>query len=412
MKRKVGTILIACLLLIASSACGSPAPKPSPTATPPVDMGDASFADGRGLQVGFKLLYALESLGGNSILGTSTLSQALATVKYAAAGDTAEALARELGMQDMQPRQVNEVALRMRQTFDKLKQGRYTTAWCMIYGEKQYIRESYYTDCRQMLQLKMLQYQPKDNENGLKFLGEWVDDNTGGRIKQVQFKLPEVPAPYIMDILTADPDWALALDTGKSRPLPFTYENGEKIAVPTMICKQKCGIFESELGSVAILPTAEDETRFVIMVPPAGMPLREFIPDAAAKHDEWLAAAEWGDQRVLLPRVKLDYSGSVMPVLDKAGLSKHLSSDADYSTMGEGLYFSDILHMASLILDESGVGDPDPKVTYRQGIKDNIRTLAVDRPFLVLLEKTEPDYGSGQVLMMGFVRDPLEVPTK
>ena len=65
----------------------------------------------------------------------------------------------------------------------------------------------------------------------------------------------------------------------------------------------------------------------------------------------------------------------------------------------------DILHKCRLIVDESGVSLPDPKAFYRQGMDDKVPTLAVNRPFLVLLEKTD----TGQVLLIGAVRDPLGI---
>lgn len=410
------TLLIALLLsvLLLLPACsGGKNPNATPTATPPVTIGETSFADGRGLQIGFKLLYALDSQGGNNVLGTSTLSQILAAIKLGASGNTDAALAEALGMQGMQPRQVSEVALRMRQTISKITQGRFTTAWGLFIGDRQYIKESYKADCTQYLKMTPTFLAKKyDNESGNKYLGEWADENTGGRVKAVNFNIPVAPAPYFMDILQADPQWQLALDTGKTRPMPFKYDNGEKNAVPTMVCYQKCGIYEGGDGFMAVLPTAQDEARLVILFPPEAMTLHDFIPVAAAKHDEWLDKAEWADQRVLLPRFQLNFEGSAMDIMGKAGLGELLAKGSDYSGMGEGLYFADILHVSSLVVDESGIDPPNADVVYRQGIKDGIRTLAVDRPFIVMLEKTDPDGAKGQVLMMGFVREPLDAATK
>ncbi len=408
---RIKLVVLATLLAVAAllPACANVSPQPTPTATPAVWVGDSSFSDGRGLQIGFRLLYALDTGSGNNVMGTTGLAGVLAAAKYGAAGSTAEALERELGMQGMLPRQINEIALRMQQAVVKLKQGRFTTAWCMVFGNGQYVKEAFLTDIRQMMQLQSLfPSVPLTGESGQNFLDEWADDSTGGREKKLKFILPEAQAPFFVDILTADPDWQQAMDAGKSRPLPFTFENGEETAVPTLVYYQSCGIYNSVDGSVAVMPLAGDETRLVVMVPPEGMSLHEFIPVAAARHDEWLDKAEWSRQRVLLPRFQLEHSGSVMPVLDRAGLGQYLAEGSDYSAMGKGLYVSDVLHKAALVVDESGVDEPDPTITYRQGIKDDIPTLAVNRPFLVLLERTDPEgFNAGQILMMGFVRDPL-----
>ena len=403
--------LSAALLL---PACASSAPQPSASPTSPVAAAASSFADGRGLALGFKLLYALDSFGGNGVLGTTCLSEVMAAVKDGAAGKTDEALAAELGMQDMLPRQINDVALHMRQAVEKLTKGKISTAWGLFIGEQQYIKQGYINDCIQSYLLTpTFPDKPLDKDSIGKYLSEWVDDKTGGRVKDVNFNMPDFSAPFFVDVLTADTDWQTALDAGKSRPLPFRFEDGTDKAVPTMVCLQICGIWESPEGSMAILPTSGDETRLVIMQPPDGMNLHDFIPVAAANHDDWAGKAVWGTQRVLLPRFTLKYEGSALPVLDRAGLAGLLSKGADYSNLGTGLFFSDILHKASLVVDESGVDDPDPNAaTYRLNNTDGIRTLAVDRPFIVMLEKTEEDSGTGQALMMGFVRDPLNAGAK
>jgi serine protease inhibitor len=408
-KVSVATAFFVIAALLLPACASSQSPEPAPTATSPVEPSASSFADGRGLALGFKLLYALDMNGTNGVLGTTGLAEVLAVSKDGAAGNTDAALAGALGMQGMLPRQINEVALRMRQTLGKLAKGKITQAWGLFIPENLYIKEAYNSDCRLAFetQPRFLE-SPLTSGNINTYLGEWADDSTGGHLKDVHFTLPDAAAPFFVDILMADPEWQTALSAGKSRPFPFLYEDGSNKAVPTMICLQNCGLYECPQGSIAILPTAGDETRLVILQPPDGMTLHEFIPVAAANHDDWVSKVNWGIQRVLLPRFSLSFEGSALEVLGNAGIAALLAKGADFSSMGNGMYVADILHRASLVVDESGVDEPDPNApTYRQNSKDGIRTLAVDRPFIVALEKTDENGGCGQVLMMGVVYDPL-----
>jgi serine protease inhibitor len=406
-KRVLAALLTAAVFLL--PACGS-GPKPTPTATPAIAPAPGSFADGRGLVLGFKLLYALDEGGGNGVLDTTGLASVLAAVKDGAAGDTETALAMELGMQEIPTRQVDDLALRMRQAMEKLTMGKYCSAWGLFVPEDLYIKLGFDDNCRQSLQMTPdfhMKY-PFDGEAVNAYLGEWLDEKTSGRMKDTDFTFPDANGPFFVDVLTADPDWQTALETGKSRPLPFHFEGGEEKAVPTMVCLQDCGIYECPEGSMAILPTAGDETRVVVMQPPDGMSLHEFIPIASEKHDEWIQNAKWDRQRVLLPRFSLNFDGSAMGVLDAAGIGGLMGEDSDFSDLGIGLHFSDILLTVSLVMDESGVEPPDPSMpTYRPNNKDDIPTFAVDRPFVVLLEKTDKKSDLGQALMMGVVRDPL-----
>jgi serine protease inhibitor len=148
------------------------------------------------------------------------------------------------------------------------------------------------------------------------------------------------------------------------------------------------------------------------MRPPDGMSLHDFIPVAAANFSDWASKATWGTQRVLLPRFTLKYEGSALPVLEKAGLGGFLADSSGYGSLGNSLYFADILHMATLVVDESGVGPSDPNApSYRQNMKDDTPTLALDRPFIVALVKIDASGNCGQILMMGTLRDPLAATT-
>jgi serine protease inhibitor len=405
--------VMALMLAVSLSAC-SPAPKPVPTATAPVAISEGSFADGRGVALSFKLLYALAGTDiTNGAIGTAGIIDTLVAAKAGSAGETETALANVLGMQGVLPKDVSDAALNLRQAMEKLTGGKYAAAWGLFVGNNQPIKESFLTTAKHSLKLSTI-FHPMEGEAGVKYLNEWADEATGGVIKKVGFTLPAAAAPFFVDVLSADPDWTTALDTGKSRPLPFTYESGEEKAVPTMVCLQNCGIYKGVDGSLAVLPCAEDKARLVIMVPSEGTSLRDFISLAAARHDDWLANAEWNNNRVLLPRFATEFEGSVMTLLESAGIGYLLREGKDYSALGEGLYFSDILHKAELIVDESGVEDPNPNASYRQGMKDDIPTLAVDKPFIVALEKSDPDRksGTGPILAMGFVQDPLTAKLK
>ena len=352
----------------------------------------------------FSLLYYGDKKGSNIALAAAGLSSEIVAARIGAQGKTFGSITEAMGLQGLAPKQANDTALHIRQAMEKLKLGRYASAWSLFVGENQPVNESYLTDCQKSLQMKAL-FEALSGDKGATYLTEWADSSTNGMVSDLQFTLPTEQQPFFADLFYADPDWQKALDTTKSKPLPYTYESGDESAVPVLVCMQRCGIYDSAGGAMAILPMAGDEVRLVVMFPKDKLTLHEFIPLALAKHDEWMKKAEWGNQRVLLPRFDISFQGSVRDILAAAGMGGMFDAQADYSAMGEGLRPSDILHKCRLIVDESGVSLPDPKAFYRQGIDDKVPTLAVNRPFLVLLEKTD----TSQVLLIGAVRDPLGI---
>ena len=303
--------------------------------------------------------------------------------------------------QDLSIKAINERAAALHGALGGLKNGRFASAWGLFVGENQAVKQKYLDDCERELALPST-FKQLDKDTGNTFLGSWADDNTGGRIKSVNFTIPGGSAPFFVDLNTADPDWQEAMDPTRTRALPFHPESGDGNPVPMLNCVMNCGVHTGSEGSLAVLPFAGDETRLVVMLPPEGTGVHDFLPVAAAHHDEWLKDAVWKEQRVLLPRVTLAAEGSVKPVLAGAGFDV-LSSGANHDGMGNGLGLADVLQKTELVVDESGQQDTGNTADYNPDQPDDIPTFTVDRPYVLLLE----DGKTGAILMAAVVRDPL-----
>ena len=392
-------------LLAALNACsdaGRITDAPSSQPTPSVSVGEGSLAEGRMLDWSLTLLHLADS-GDNLAISPAALTSDIAALRLGVQGKPLQDTATALGAQDMSPKQINDAALKARQTMEKLKLGRYSALWSLFVGEKQPVLESYLSEGQKALQMNS-RFEPFSGETGKATLNEWADTGTAGMVSDLNFDVPSTEQPFFVDLFMADPDWQMALDPAKTRPQPFFYEDGDKSAVPTLVVTGRCGIYDGPEGAMAVLPLAGDEARLVVLFPKEdGVKLTDFYATAQARHDEWLTKATWGSQRVLLPRFSIGYRGSIRGPLGAAGMGSLFAADTDFSAMGHGLHPADILHDCRLIIDESGVNTADPKASYRSGVDDGIPTLAVNRPFLVLLEKTD----TGAVLLAGAVRDPL-----
>lgn len=389
-------------MLGACSPAGHLGASAQPTATAAVAVSAGSLSEGRMLDWSLTLLHLADN-GVNTAISAAALTSDIAALRQGIQGQARSEVAQALGAQDMSDKQIADAAYKARQTLEKMKLGRYSALWCMFVGEDQPVRETYLSECMKTLQMSS-RFVSFTAEKGASLLNEWADTSSGGTISDLSFEVPSEEQPFFLDVVLADPDWQTALDPAKTRPLPFTYEDGNKSAVPTLVYSGKCGIYQGTEGSMAILPLAGDEARLVVLFPKGNAPLTDFYNLALQKHDDWLSKATWGAQRVLLPRFSAGYSGSVKGALGYAGMAGLFQPDADYSAMGQGLHPVDILADCRLIVDESGIGTPDSKATYRAGIDDGVPTLAVNRSFLILLEKTD----TGAILMAAAVRDPLK----
>lgn len=399
---RVLAIFTVAALLSSCSAAGHLDASAQPTATATIGVGESSLSEGRMLAWSLTLLHLCDG-GVNTAISAAALSSEIAALRQGVQGQVRDDVVTALGAQGMGDKQIADAAYKARQTLEKLKLGRYTALWCMFVGEEQPVRETYLSECMKTLQMssRFVSFAADKNTTTL---NEWADTGTGGMVSDLSLAVPSEDQPFFVDVTLADPDWQTALDPAKTRPLPYTYEDGNKSAVPTLVFSGRCGIYQGPEGSLAALPLAGDEARLVVLFPKEPTKLTDFYNLALQKHDDWLTKATWGTQRVLLPRFAIGYSGSVKGALGSAGMGALFDPDTDYTTMGQGLHPVDVLADCRMIVDESGISTPDPKASYRAGMDDGMPTLAVNRSFLVLLEKTD----TGAILMAGAVRDPLK----
>ncbi len=393
-------LLAAALVLLPGCSVGGK--EPEATATAAIPVAEGAFGQGSNAELSLGLLYAADG-GGNEVIGTAGLTGVLAALRNALGDEGDPALDAALGTQELSLKTVNERASALHTVVTGLKNGRFASAWGLFVGENQAIKEEYLVALNDELQLPTT-FEQLEEKTANTVLGSWADDNTGGRVKAVSAKVATSGAPLFLDLITADPDWQQALDPAHTKALDFTTADGSKSAVPTLVCQMNCGVYTGEEGSLAVLPCQGDETRIVVLLPPEGGDLKEFLKVAGEKFDGWLELAEWQEQRVLLPRASLRFEGSTKAALKKAGYGAFFAKNANLDAMGDGLQVADVLQMAELTIDESGVDAADETADYSPDADDGVDTLAVNRPFAVLLQQTK----TGAILMAGLVRNPLE----
>ena len=386
--------------------CAGGGKEPEATSSAAIPVAEGAYGQGSNAALSLGLLYAADG-GGNEVIGTAGLTGVLAALRNALGDEGNPALDAALGIQELSLKTVNERASALRTAIAGLKNGRFASAWGLFVGENQAMKEDYLVALGNELQLPVT-FTQLEERTANAVLGSWADDNTGGRIKTVSAKVPTSGAPLILDLITADPDWQQALDPAHTKALDFTTADGSKSAVPTLACRMNCGVYTGEEGALAVLPCQGDETRIVVLLPPEDGDLKEFLKVAADKFDGWLELAEWQDQRVLLPRASLRFEGSAKAVLKNAGYGAFFGKEATLDAMGDGLQVADVLQLAEFNIDESGVDAADETADYSPDADDDVDTLAVNRPFAVLLQQTK----TGAILMAGLVRNPLETATE
>jgi serine protease inhibitor len=248
---------------------------------------------------------------------------------------------------------------------------------------------------------------PDRPDAAAKQINDWVDERTGGRIKQLvrpigpQVVLVLVNATYVK----AGWDYFKTVDT---RPGTFTLAGGKRVQVPMM--HGQIGSDVTQTAAYIALPLmANGLVTVTVVVPKEGQTPESILPLLAHGGLAALDANMHSQPAIVdlaLPRLHASFTDSDLgTALQELGISRAFSAQAQFGGITSSpLWISKVVHEATLDLNEQGVeaaaGTAVEMATGALPTKHLI--VRVDRPFIVVLSEGE----SGAPLFMAIVRDP------
>jgi len=396
-------LLAAVMLLGGCRAAGEtpqeqPAPAPALAQTVPANSFDTDDLHA----FSWALLRSLPQSESNVAISPSETATLLAMMQCAAANGIDDQISAVLGAQEISPKRVNEYTLQRRRLVNAWSAGPYAMQLRLVVGENQPVKESYLDTLRDELELDAdFEAVPLNTANEV--YSAWADEVSMGLVDEVSWELPAAEMPYITSLQYIQNYWQTALDPARTVPVPFTYANGETAAIPMVAVNQSCGIYKGDDGAMGILPLTDDNYRLIVMLPGEEMTLEDLLENIGPSYTLWKKEADWGEQRVAIPKFSARYDGSLKESLNALDITDVFSMDKGTPQMGEGTYLADVLVTSTFIVDESGSAAIKETKPFRPGMDDGVETLIVNRPFVFALEDTK----SGTIILCGVVRNPM-----
>lgn len=399
---------VLCLLMavICLGGCAKPQGEDDfPVATPrPLDVPAGSYDTDNLTAFAWAALDALQEGGDNTVFSPVELAMLLCALQCGRADGMDEAIVAALGAQEISPRRINEFALQRRQLMLQKNAGIAAFSMRGVAGENQAVYESYIQQLLGELELDMT-FAATELSSANETYATWADDMSNGMVQEVTWELPVDEMPYFVAVQYLHNYFQNAQDPARTVMIPFHTQDGNSAAAAFVPVVQHCGIYRGDEGSMGIIPLSEDGCRLVVMMPGEEGTLEDLMSNAAQYHTAWRKEADWGEQRVALPKFTARYDGSLKETLIDMGLGAAFGQGEGMGLprMGQGMFLADAMLSATFVLDESGTGDVLPGKPFRSGMDDGIETLLVDQPFLFAIEDTR----TGLVIMAGVVRNPL-----
>ncbi len=236
----------------------------------------------------------------------------------------------------------------------------------------------------------------------------WVNEQTEGRIQQL------VPAgaldPSTRLVLTNavffSAAWASPFDPRATRDDAFHLLDGSSVTAPMMGQTRSLAYAEGQAYQAVELPYDGYETAMVILLPAAGQ-FEEFEGALDAGRVEAILDNLAARQVSLaVPRFEYESGSRLGAALRATGMLLAFTPLADFSgmTADSALFVSDVLHKATISVDEAGTEATAATAVVMPPSESpsDLLTFTANRPFLFLIR----DRQTGTVLFVGRVVDP------
>ncbi len=245
-------------------------------------------------------------------------------------------------------------------------------------------------------------------EKARRAINDWVSQQTEGRIQQLIARgtLDPMTRLVLTNAVYFNAAWARQFDPRATRDGTFHLLAGSSVLVPMMHQQASLAYAEGVDYQAVELPYAGYELAMVILLPAQGQ-FESFENALDAGRVQAILESLAGRQVALtFPRFDVESGFRLGTALAAMGMPLAFTLQADFSGMTPegGLFISDVIHRATISVDEAGTeaAAATAVVMPPSAMPANPVTVAIDRPFLFLIR----DLQIGTVLFVGRVVDP------
>jgi serpin B len=239
----------------------------------------------------------------------------------------------------------------------------------------------------------------------------WVEDETQDKIKDL---LPEGSVDAMTRLVLANAiyfkgSWYTAFDVNATQSAPFTLLNGSQTDVDMMALNGEHLMYGERNGFQIIqLPYMSTDFVMTLIVPDEGEFSHVENALTAEAYQDWTSQLDYTLVNVQMPKFDFETSVNANAILMALGMGDAFDgSTADFSGMTDEdrLVISEVLHKATITVDESGTEAAAATAVVMKltsAMPEDAIDLTMDRPFMFFIEH-QP---TGSVLFMGRVVEP------
>ena len=232
------------------------------------------------------------------------------------------------------------------------------------------------------------------NEAARVAINSWIEEHTGGTIKDMLKQVPEDAIMYLVNALAFDGSWWEPYDSWSVRDATFYGEAGEQE------CELMYGTdyyyLEDDKATGFIKEYTDGNYAFAALLPNQGVDLDSYIDELTGeKVYELLSNPKECDVHTALPKFESDSKMSLVKTFVDMGVRAPFeSSEADFTQLGvyaggeQNIYIGNIFHNTYIKVDELGTkagAATIVEMTAEGAMEVEVKEVRLDRPFVYML---------------------------
>ena len=230
-------------------------------------------------------------------------------------------------------------------------------------------------------------------------VNKWIEENTGGTIKDMLSELPEDAIMLLVNALAFEGEWAEQYESHQVSPDVFYGVNGDNLA--EFMTNTEGRYLRDTNASGFIKPYYNGNLAFAALLPDEGVDIDEYIDSlTGSKLSAVLSRAEEHDVVAKIPKFETESDTSLANILKIMGAKDAFDRwNADFSRLGTyeeddaNIYIGDVLHKTYIKVSERGTKAGAATVVGMAVAtsaldKEEPYRVTLDRPFIYMLVDT------------------------
>lgn len=384
------------------------ASSPQPAPTDRVDV-DPRLIEAN-TRFGFKLFSQVWQTSNttNLLISPSSIAMALAMTYNGASGNTQQAMADVLAIQNLTLEELNAANAALRTSLGTADPAVKLAIANSLWGRQDFAfnpdflqRNQQFYDA-EIASLDFASPEATDRING------WVNQNTEGKIPTIIDRIDPQQVLFLINAVYFNGTWTTQFDPAATQERPFTRLDGSQKNHPLMSQSGSYLYRETDQFQAISLPYGEGRFSLYVFLPSPESNLNEFLQILTPENwNRWMSEFARRPGSIRLPKFTFEYDTSLNEVLQALGMAVAFDpNQADFSNLSDTpTFISDVKHKTFIEVNEEGT---EAAATTSVGIAvtsaplDPPFEMVVDRPFFCAIR----DNQTGSLLFMGAVVDP------